>query len=92
MQAVDPAYEVEPIKRIWRLNTKLLLQMALQPRQEALQEAKKDQDGIVFWTDQSRLDIGKAGLGVVWFEKKSNKWQQKRRYLGEKKDSFNAEL
>lgn len=91
-QAVDSAYGVEPIERSWRLNTQLPLQVALQSRQEALQEAKKDQDGIVFWTDGSRFDTGKAGSAVVWFEKKSDIWQEKRRYLGENKDSFDAEL
>ena len=90
-QAVDSAYGVEPIERSWRLNTELPLQVALQARQEALQEAQKDRDGIVFWTDGSRLDTGKEG-SAVWFEKKSDKWQKKRRYLGENKDSFDAEL
>ena len=34
--------------------------MAVQPRQEAPQEANKDRDGIVFWTDGSRLDTRKV--------------------------------
>ena len=50
-QAVDPAYGVESIERSWRLNTELPLQAVLQPKREALQEAKKDRDGMVLWAD-----------------------------------------
>ena len=92
MQAVDLAYGVEPIERNWHLNTPLPLQVAVQPRKKALQEAKKDRDSIVFWTDGLRLDTGKARLAVVWLKKKSDKWQEKRRYLGENKESFDVEL
>ena len=89
---MDPAYGVELLERSWRLNTELPLQTVLQPKREAVQEAKKDRDGVVLWADGSRLDIGKAGSAVVWFEEKLDKWQEKRRYLGENKDSFDAEL
>lgn len=29
---------------------------------------------------------------MVWFDRKSDKWQEIRRYLGENNDSFDAEL
>ena len=85
-------YGVEPIERSWRLHTKLPLQVVVQPRQAALQEAKENREGMIFWTDGSRLDSGRSGSAVVWLDTNSNKWQEKQRYLGEKKDSFDAEL
>lgn len=91
-QAVDSAYGVEPIERSWRLHTELPLQVVVQPRQAALQEAKENREGMIFWTDGSRLDSGRSGSAVVWLDTNSNKWQEKRRYLGEKKDLFDAEL
>lgn len=47
---------------------------------------------MVFWTDGSRSDTGKAGSAVVWLDKMSDNWREKRRYLGKNKDSFDAEL
>ena len=46
----------------------------------------------ILWTDGSKLDTGNVGAAVVWFDIRLNKWQEKRRYLGENKDSFDAEL
>lgn len=89
---VDPAYGVEPIESRWRLDTDLPLQIVLQPKRKAIQEAKRNRVGIVLWTDGSRLDVGKVGAAVVWFDKRLNKWQEKRRFLGKNKDSFDAEL
>ena len=63
--AVDPGYGVEPVERSWRLNINLPLQIVLQPKQEAIQEAKRIQDGLVFWTNGSRLDEGRVGAAVV---------------------------
>ena len=60
------------------------LQVVLQPKREALQEAKRNRDGVILWTDGSRLDIGKAGTAIVWFEKSLDKWQEKKQYLGGK--------
>lgn len=87
-QAVDPAYGVEPVERCWRLDTALSLQVVIQPKREAIQEAKRNRDGIVLWTDGSQLDVGRVGAVVVWFDKRLDKWQEKRRFLGENKDSF----
>lgn len=47
--------------------------MAVQTRQKALQETKKDQDDIVFWIDGLRLDTKKVGSAIVWLEKNSDK-------------------
>lgn len=85
-------YGVKPIERSWRLNIQLPLQVAVQPRQETLQEAQKDQDDTVFWTNGSKLDIRKAGSAVIWLEKNSDKRQEKQQYLEENKELFDAEL
>lgn len=89
---VDPAYGVEPIKRSWQLNTTICIQVIVQPKKKAMQEATKTQAGITLWTDGAKLDTRDAGAAVVWFDKRLNKWQEKRRYLGGNKDSFDAEL
>ena len=44
------------------------------------------------WTDGSRLDGGKVGAAVVEFDRRLDKWQEKRRFLGKNKDTFDAEL
>ena len=92
MQAIDSAFRTEPIKRSWQWSTKVPLQVVVQPRKEAFHDAKKKREGMVLWTDGSRLDTGKAGSAVVWLDKMSDKWQEKRQYLGENKDLFDAEL
>lgn len=91
-QAVDRAYGVEPVERSWQLNTNPPLEIVLQPRQEAIQEAKRNQDGLIFWTDGSRSDKGKVGAAIVWFDRRLGKWQEKRRFLRENKDPYDAEL
>lgn len=91
-QAIDSAFGVEPIKKRWRWSTEVPLQVVVQLRKEALQDAKKEREVMVLWTDGSRSDTGKAGSAVVWLDKMSDKWQEKRRYSGENKDSFDAEL
>ena len=67
---MDPAYEVEPMKRSWRLNTNLPIQVILQAKQEPLQEVAKSRAGIILWTDGLKLDTGNVGAAVVWFDKR----------------------
>ena len=55
-------------------------------------QKKNEMAYIVLWTDGSKSDPGKTGSAVVWFDKIANKWQEKRRYLGKNKESFDAEL
>lgn len=76
-QAVDSAYGDEPIEKSWRLNADLPMQVILKPKQEP----GTYRAGLVLRTDSSRLDIGKAGAAVVWYDKRLDKWQEKRRYL-----------
>lgn len=64
----------------------------LQPKREAIQEAKRNQNSQVFWKNGLRLDKKKVGVAVVWFDKKQDKWQEKRRYLGKNKDFYDVEL
>ena len=42
--------------------------------------------------DDSHLDKGKVEADVVWFDKRLDKWQEKRRFLGKNKYLFDAEL
>lgn len=90
-QAVDPAYGVEPIEKTWRLDIELPLEVVIQPKKSAIQEAKKTQCGIVLWTDGSRV-VERVGAAVVLVDKRLGKWREKRRFLGKHKDSFDVEL
>lgn len=91
-EGLRPAYGVEPIKRSWRVNPNICMQVIVQPKKEAIREAAKTRTGITLWADGSKLDTGDVGVAVVWFDERLNKWHEKRRYLGKNKDSFDAEL
>lgn len=83
---------VEPIEKSQQLNIDLPLQGVLQPKLEAIQEAKKNRNGVVLQTDGSRLNGEKSGAAVVWFDRKPVKWQEKRHFLSKNKDSFDVEI
>lgn len=44
----------------------------------------------MLWTDVLRLDGEKAKAAVVWFDKKLGKLQEKWRFLGKNKNSFDV--
>lgn len=59
-------------------------------KKEAIKEAMVREEGLIFWTDGSRLDNGKVGSAVVW--KEGEEWKEERSYLGKKKEVFEAEV
>jgi len=52
-------------------------------------EAKKDREGLVFWTDGSRKEDEWVGCAVVW---KEEEWKKRRVHLGQQKEAFDAEM
>lgn len=59
-------------------------------KKEAIKEAMVREEGLIFWTDGSRLENGKVGSAVVW--KEGEQWKEERSYLGKKKEVFDAEV
>ena len=53
-------------------------------------EAEMPYNGLVLWTDGSKIDSGTSGAGIVW--KSSQKWLKKSIALGHLKETFDAEL
>lgn len=69
-----------------------MIQLIIEPPEKAIRDAKNPQTGKVFWTDGSKLESRKSGAGVVWKDSQTDKWQQKRHYLGTRKEPYDAEL
>ena len=53
-------------------------------------EAEIPYNGLILWTDGSRIDSGATGIGITW--ESSQKWQKKSLALGHSKEIFDAEL
>ncbi len=60
--SIDPADGVEPVDtmEVNRFTGKIVIQ----PKKEALEEAKKYRTGLVMWIDESKLDHGRVGAAV----------------------------
>jgi hypothetical protein len=52
----------------------------IQEEKQALKEAKRKREGLVFWTDGSRRDDEWVGCAVVW--EKERRWEKRRVHLG----------
>jgi ribonuclease HI len=66
-------------------------QILIQSRDEALETANGFVDGLVLWTDGSRLDNGKIGAAVAW-QDIFDSWHTRELPLGRGKEVFDAEL
>jgi len=65
-------------------------QVIIQEEEQALEEARKERDGLVLWTDGSRKEDEWVGCAVVW--KKTGRWNRRRVHLGPQKEAFEAEM
>jgi ribonuclease HI len=65
-------------------------QVIIQDEEQALEEARKERDGLVFWTDGSRKEDEWVGCAVVW--KEGGRWNKRRVHLGRQKEAFDAEM
>ena len=62
----------------------------IQDEEQALEEAKAERDGHVFWTDGSRKVDAWVGCAVVWEE--DGRWEKRRVHLGQQKEAFDTEM
>jgi len=61
-----------------------------QDEEQALEEARLEREGLVFWTDGSRKEDEWVRCAVVWEEE--GRWNERRVHLGRQKQSFDAEM
>ena len=62
-------------------------------RKEVLRTAREWQDmSDTVWTDGSRLESGRVGAAVEFWEKEKEGWARKVTYLGNNKEFFDTEI
>ncbi len=61
-------------------------------KKEAIEEARKDNQGLVLWTDVSKLNQGQTAAAVCWKDKSIAKWKERSIFLGNNKEVLDAEL
>jgi len=64
-------------------------ELTQEDREEAKREAEKERQGLVMFTDGSRLEDGAAGYAVVW--KNGLSWKGIKTHLGYNQEAFDAE-
>jgi len=65
-------------------------QLIIQEEEQALGEAKKEREGLVFWTDGARKEDEWTGCAVVWAVEGG--WSKRSVHLGRQKEEFDAEM
>jgi len=65
-------------------------QVIIQEEEQALEEAKREREGLVLWTDGSRKEDEWTGCAAVW--KEEGRWNKRRVHLGRQKEAFDAEM
>jgi len=66
-------------------------QIIVQELDKALETGRSQLEGLVLWSDGSRLENGKCGAGVAW-QKDTGEWQSQGLSLGRGVEVFDAEL
>jgi ribonuclease HI len=61
----------------------------VEDRERAIEEAKKDREGLTIFTDGSRLESGATGYAVAW--KAGNRWVGVKAHMGYNQEAFDAE-
>ena len=89
--SIDPADGVEPVETM-EPGIRFKGEIIIEPKKEALEEAKKNCTGLVMWTDGSKLDHGRFGDAVCWRESPIDLWKEKSVFLGKNKEVLDAEL
>ena len=64
-------------------------QVIIQEEEQALEEARKERDGLVLWTDGSKKEDEWVGCAVVWKEERCNNGRVHR---GQQKEAFDAKM
>lgn len=89
--SINPANGVEPVPVIgpdFRFRGEIIIQH----KKQALVEATRHRNGLVMWTDGSKLDQGNAGDAICWKTKRLDRWKDKSVFLGKNKEIIDAEL
>jgi len=68
------------------LNGKVIIQ----DEKQAMEEAKMEREGLVFWTDGARKQDEWVGCAVVWEEE--GRWKKRKVHLGRQKEAFDSEM
>ncbi len=87
----DPAEGVEPVTKLDPYNA-LQPEVIIKSKKEAIEEARKDNQGLVLWTDASKLNQGQTAAAVSWEDKSITKWKERSIFLGKNKEILDAEL
>jgi hypothetical protein len=72
-----------------QIKKRLKGRVMIQNEEQALEEVKKERDGLILWTDGSRKEDEWTGCAVVW---KEDRWNKRRIHLGQQKEAFDAEM
>ena len=88
---IDPAEGVELVE-LPESVIEFEKQVVIKSPKKTLEKAKKDCQGLVIWTDRSKLDQGNVGAAACWKDKACDKWKKQSVFLGKKKKTLNAEL
>ena len=88
--SIDLVDGVEPVENM--KVDRFTGEIVIQPKKEAIKEAKKYRAGLVMWTDGSKLDHGRVGTAVCWREKVRDLWKEKNFFLCKNKEVLDAEL
>jgi hypothetical protein len=64
-------------------------QVIIQKEEQALEEARRERDDLVLWTDGLRKEDKWVGCAVVW---KEERWNKRRVHLGRQKEACDAEM
>lgn len=89
--SIDLAKGVELVTKL-AFSNPLESKVIIKRKKEAIEEAKKDNPGLLLWTDSSKLDQGQVAAAVCWKEKSTAKWKEKNMFLGKNKEILDAEL
>lgn len=89
--AIDPADGAEPVQSFGP-DVRGCVNVIIEGKKKALEEAKKYRAGYVFWVDGSKLSRGNAGAAMCWKGKERDGWKNSSIFLGKNKEIIDAEL
>lgn len=89
--AIDPAEGVEPVN-LPKTDAGFEGKVVIESPKRALEKAKEEGEGLILWTDGSKLDQGRVGAAVCWKDGARNQWKDQTVFLGKNKEVLDAEL
>ena len=86
-----PADGVEP-EQSFGPDVRVCVNVIIEGKKKALEEAKQYHAGDIFWVDRSKLSQGNAGAAVCWKDKERDGWKNSSIFLGKNKEIIDAKL